>query len=149
MKNGNVRCPQHGGPRQQASGRYWHILLNSRAATCQERSAKTKANIWHRNEALAFGASIQAKRWTHPPAFTHKHTHTHSLALTDNAHGDSDDPPLLSLHLSLPYFKAENPQSPLSPAVTVTVIPESWYLLWEAEENGWLGGRRPWRECPG
>lgn len=37
-------------------------------------SLKTKANIWHRNEALAFGASIGAKKWNGPPVYTQTYT---------------------------------------------------------------------------
>lgn len=91
MKNENARC-LHQGPRPQGPGRCQHVPFNSHANTCQERrSSKTKANIWHRNEALAFGASIGAKQWT--CSFTYFYTHTHTHA--HNAHCNSATATLL------------------------------------------------------
>lgn len=79
-----------GRPRQPCRGR---------------RSAKTKANIWHRNEALAFGAS---KR-NGPPALSHTVHHTH----TDKPTVTGLDPVLLLPASSpAPHAKAGNPQSP-------------------------------------
>jgi hypothetical protein len=61
-----------------------HGFSNSHATVCPaKRSAKTKANIWHKNEALAFGASIGAKKWRGPPAHTHTHTGTLTHTLTN------------------------------------------------------------------
>ncbi|EGW04891.1 hypothetical protein I79_015890 [Cricetulus griseus] len=52
-----------------------HIPSNRHIRVCpRRRSLETKANIWHRNEALAFGASIGAKKWNGPPVYIHTHT---------------------------------------------------------------------------
>lgn len=86
-QNGNAGCGCEG---TRACG--GSALGRPRQPCRGRRSAKTKANIWHRNEALAFGAS---KR-NGPPALSHTaHTRVH----TDNTRrdwvGSSSAPPCL------------------------------------------------------
>lgn len=66
------------------------------------------------------GASIGAKQWTHPPAFTHTHTHAHKQCPLDSV-----DPTSAVANCLRPILETKNPQSTFSntSVMTAAVIP--------------------------